>query len=283
MAGKQSLKLLFTILIFFTFILSEPLNAQPTGLLVQKDSLPGTVDYFKSYVTDFKSVVLLPLNWNDRDWTVVGFALTSGSGFILSDQPAYDFIQQGHTVFGDNVSKFVFEPFGSGVYSIPLVAAMYGYGRYTGNNRIAFAAMQGMKAIVLASAITGGIKMVFHRHRPGEEDGPYQFDGIGFSTEHLSFTSGHTALAFALAGSLSGSFSDRPWVGIVSYSMASLVGISRIYDKAHWPSDVFAGAIVGYVVGRTVALNQSEKKDAKFGIQPWFGSGASGLRLTYRF
>jgi hypothetical protein len=37
--------------------------------------------------------------------------------------------------------------------------------------------------------------------------------------------------------------------------MATLVGISRLTERAHWASDVFVGGLIGYVCGKQVVAN----------------------------
>jgi undecaprenyl-diphosphatase len=61
----------------------------------------------------------------------------------------------------------------------------------------------------------------------------------------LSFPSGHTAGAFGAAVSLS-----RMWPQgrVAWWSLALLMGYSRIYVGHHYPLDVAGGAIVGILV-----------------------------------
>jgi len=57
-----------------------------------------------------------------------------------------------------------------------------------------------------------------------------------------SFPSGHTTAGFSLAAVLALHF---PNYGPVSYLLATMVGISRIYTGMHYPSDVLSGAFLG--------------------------------------
>jgi membrane-associated phospholipid phosphatase len=59
-----------------------------------------------------------------------------------------------------------------------------------------------------------------------------------------SFPSGHTTAAFSTATSLSLIF-PKWYVIAPSYLYASAVGYGRMYQGDHYPTDVFAGAIVG--------------------------------------
>lgn len=58
----------------------------------------------------------------------------------------------------------------------------------------------------------------------------------------FSFPSGHTTAGFSLAVVLSIHF---PTYSFVSYFLATMVGISRIYTGMHYPSDVLSGAFLG--------------------------------------
>lgn len=67
---------------------------------------------------------------------------------------------------------------------------------------------------------------------------------IGEQLREFGFPSGHTFLAFATATFLSERI-KKWWVNIVVYSLALLVGISRILVGAHFLSDVIGGLIIG--------------------------------------
>ena len=46
------------------------------------------------------------------------------------------------------------------------------------------------------------------------------------------------------------------WVPYVAYGAAALVGFSRMTLSAHFPSDVFMGAALGYSISRFTVLRQ---------------------------
>ena len=65
-----------------------------------------------------------------------------------------------------------------------------------------------------------------------------------------AFPSGHTSATFASAAVLQGHFGWK--VGAPAYAVAGLVGWTRVRDRAHWMSDVFFGATLGTIAGRTI-------------------------------
>ena len=78
------------------------------------------------------------------------------------------------------------------------------------------------------------------------------YDLLGFSIlvpplADFSFPSGHTSSSFAAATAIYAM--NRKW-GIVAYVFAVLMGISRLYLGVHFPTDVLAGAVIGFVMAR---------------------------------
>ena len=50
-------------------------------------------------------------------------------------------------------------------------------------------------------------------------------------------------------------YKDTKFVPIVAYSAATLIGLSRLTENAHWFSDILVGAALGYLCGRQVVNN----------------------------
>ena len=64
------------------------------------------------------------------------------------------------------------------------------------------------------------------------------------------------------------------WVRPLLYGGAGLVGMSRMYNNAHWASDVLAGAAVGTFSGWKVVRYNHEHPDNRVD-RPFLGKLAS--------
>jgi membrane-associated phospholipid phosphatase len=93
-----------------------------------------------------------------------------------------------------------------------------------------------------AFAVSYGIKYLTDRERPyiayPDLIYPYSLE------DSSSFPSAHTATAFALATSLSLEY-PKWYVIAPSALWACSVGVSRMNEGVHYPSDVLAGAAIG--------------------------------------
>ena len=93
-----------------------------------------------------------------------------------------------------------------------------------------------------AFVVTYGMKYLVDRERPYDK---YPDRIHPYSRESSpSFPSGHTATAFALATSLSVKY-PKWYVIAPSALWACSVGVSRMNEGVHYPSDVLAGAAIG--------------------------------------
>jgi undecaprenyl-diphosphatase len=100
------------------------------------------------------------------------------------------------------------------------------------------------------------MKIMINRPRPFEA--LHVFSMV--TTKLSSFPSGHTMMFFALIPAMSKNF---PKTKIFFWTIAILVGLSRIYLGVHYFSDVVAGAIFGYVIG-WIFMKLGEKHEWKY-------------------
>lgn len=137
---------------------------------------------------------------------------------------------------------------------------LYALGRADGQRRLQSLGLHSVESILLADVLGGSIKLVAGRARPYVDiDNPADFQLFrGFSDDkYRSFPSGHTINAFAFASTVTREtqfwWPHGAWyVGTVFYGGAALMGVSRIYNNAHWASDVMGGAAIGTLIGTKV-------------------------------
>jgi undecaprenyl-diphosphatase len=105
-------------------------------------------------------------------------------------------------------------------------------------------ALEIMVALLFAIVEISLFKHLFHRERPTVLTLHQFFKPLQTLTADLySFPSGHTLSAFAAAGVLRINFPDRK--GNLTLLIALSIGIARIYEGMHWPTDVIAGIVLG--------------------------------------
>jgi hypothetical protein len=106
-----------------------------------------------------------------------------------------------------------------------------------------------------------------------------------------SFPSGHTATAFMGAELVRKEYGDdSPWYGIAAYSLATSVGLMRVYNERHWATDVLAGAGVGILSARIgywlLPFNKRlfhKKNSTALIIAPYYANQQVGIGLSYQF
>lgn len=109
----------------------------------------------------------------------------------------------------------------------------------------------GAKALVVTFAVTEVLKYTVQEERPD-------------SDSTASFPSGHTALAFALATTVSNYNPEYKWL---AYSAAAAVGWSRVEEGDHYWHDVIAGAIIGHLIANQYTKSHIGITPSGIGIQ----------------
>lgn len=132
-----------------------------------------------------------------------------------------------------------------------------------------------VEAVALSSALNQIVKFSVGRERPFVADTPASEKRLTSSPadNDLSFYSGHSNLAFALAVSagtiahLRG-YSGEPYVWAVGLPLAGFVAYSRIAAKKHYLTDVLIGSAAGAAIGFAVPyfLHRARPAGSKAGV-----------------
>ncbi len=161
-------------------------------------------------------------------------------------------------------------------YGIAEVILFEAYGLAFNNVKAQETGLLAIQAIITSGVWTRFGKLLSGRERPsaayaisheagGEWYGPFaQFES---PCKHYpvsafdGFPSGHMATAFSIATVFAMQYSSHKAIPPIAYSVAALVGVSRLTEHTHWTSDVFAGSALGYLCARQVVSNYRKRKE----------------------
>lgn len=164
-------------------------------------------------------------------------------------------------------------------FNIGVIGTFYLGGMIFKDDRAKTTARLGIKSILHAYAVTQVLKRIFRRQRPYLSDGTDSWFNSESGSDYRAFPSGHTTTAWSMATVIARQYRDKPAVPIICYSLATLVGISRMAENKHWGSDVLIGALIGYSIGRFVTM----KANKRLVITPMVSKGHLGMQFSYVF
>jgi len=248
---------------------AEPAGSADSGVAV--DPVPAAPDeplltpklLLRHIATDQKRIWLFPVaaargkNWKP---TLAVIGVTAGlvaldprdtplfSKASYQANPAVHSI--GHVLSGTNTGLFI--------AAVPIsfyVAGLIHKDTYSTNT-----ALLAGEAVVNAEIVTIALKDLGHRLRPVDVGPNGSFNDSWFDSKSRSaggfgsFPSGHTVAAFSVATVFAERYRNHHWVPWVAYGLAGVVGLSRLNAQAHFPSDIFFGAALGYSVSHFVVL-----------------------------
>lgn len=244
-------------IIVICLVLTIPCNARAGAISsdYSGESKAGPLPFHELLLKDVKYILTSPSRWEWKEWETL-FLYSGGIGAVMIvDDELYNAAQRNRTIIDDSSAKFI-ESFGS-YPSFGIISGFYIYGAIGDSEKEIGVARDALASGLISGIVTSSLKVIVGRKRPVEEEGTYAFKPFG--GDH-SFPSGHTTQAFSVASVIAAHY-DSPWIDIISYGMATLVGIMRIRNEAHFPSDTFAGALIGTMVGRAIVkYNRSQSK-----------------------
>jgi membrane-associated phospholipid phosphatase len=131
---------------------------------------------------------------------------------------------------------------------IPILGGFYATGVLAKNAKLRGTGVLGGEAVADALIVSEVLKLAAGRQRPLEGDGGGHFFHGG-----NSFPSGHAIESFALASVIAHRYRHKKAVVIAVYGLATLVSASRFSGQKHFASDIVAGGVMGWFIGRHVS------------------------------
>jgi membrane-associated phospholipid phosphatase len=125
------------------------------------------------------------------------------------------------------------------------------------------------EAAANAEIIAISMKHADRRKRPIEVGPDGDFLYTWFNTKNHAidgsgcFPSGHTAAAFAVATVFAERYTSSRRL---AFGLAGAIGLSRLIARAHFPSDVFFGAALGYSISHFVVMQRQPSSMAISGV-----------------
>lgn len=215
-------------------------------------SLPG------DFLRDQKAIWLFPVQLAKGHYWLPTLAVAGGTaGLIVADPYVMPYFRS-HSGNLDDVNDVFDAPITSAeVILLPASLMISGYARHD-SYQVGTALLAG-EAYADAAVVDLAIKAVTRRRRPSDVAPGAPFTDTFFSGgkspfKGSSFPSGHAAGAFAVATVVATRYHTHRWVPWAVYGFATAVSLSRITTSAHFPSDVFLGAALGYGITRYQVL-----------------------------
>jgi membrane-associated phospholipid phosphatase len=215
-------------------------------------TLPG------NFLHDQKDIWLFPTQLaRGRHWVPTLAVAGVTAGLIYADPHIMPYFRKHQANLDDLNDTFDAYITTGMVISVPASLMVAGYIRH--DQRTISSALLCAQAYGDSVIPNLAIKAITRRERPIDVpiNGNYEdtfFNGGKSPLHGSSFPSGHATAVFSVATVVAERYKRHRWVPFAAYTLAAAVSASRITSAAHWPSDVFLGAAMGYSIARFQVL-----------------------------
>jgi membrane-associated phospholipid phosphatase len=138
-------------------------------------------------------------------------------------------------------------------------ASIYAIGLLRKDSYAQNTALLAVEAVADGFALDLAFKGVTGRRQPLQYtgNGPYNdsfFNGTHNPLHSGGFYSMHSMAAFSVATVVAHRYRNYRWVPFVAYGLAGAISFSRVTSSDHFPSEVFFGGAMGFVIARYAVL-----------------------------
>jgi len=212
----------------------------------------------KDFLHDQKDVWLFPTQLARGRYWFPTLAVAGGTaGLLVADSHVMPYFRT-HAGNLDDVND-VFDPLitSAEVIAVPVSLLVAGYARHD-RYQVNTALLAG-EAYADSAVVDLAMKAITRRKRPSDVAPGAPFNDTFFAGgkspfKGSSFPSGHAAGVFSVATVVACRYQHHRWVPLLAYSFAAAISFSRVTTRAHFPSDVFLGAALGYTITRYEVL-----------------------------
>jgi membrane-associated phospholipid phosphatase len=210
------------------------------------------------FLQDQKAIWLFPTQLIKGRHLVPTLAVAGATaGLIVADPHIASYFRKHQGQLDD--TNDVFDPLTASAAIIVLPASLLVSGYVRHDSYQVSTSLLAAEAYADSAVVDLAIKAVTRRERPsdvplGEPLTDTFFTGGKSPFKGSSFPSGHAAGAFAVATVVARRYHSNRWVPWMAYGFATAIGFSRVTSSAHFPSDVFLGAALGYSIARFQVL-----------------------------
>jgi membrane-associated phospholipid phosphatase len=276
------------ILLLFIF-----LPTTMTGLYAESiKKKPKKRKFFKELIEDQKEILTSPFRISKENlifWAGTGIL----TGIMLgNDEDIYEDIKtyQEKNPWVDKISPHITR-LGSGEFQLGVAGAFYLGGLIFKDEKARETARLTLMTFLHTGIVVQLAKHLTGRQRPSWDNGTDHFHFLsgffrryqkGQISRYDAFPSGHTISVFGTATVIARMYKRSIWIPVLSYSLATLCGLSRVTEDTHWFSDVFLGAVLGYAIGKFIVSRRSFYNN-NLKLYPLASPKTIGIGLNYSF
>jgi len=211
----------------------------------------------KRIARDQKDIWLFPLQLaKGRYWIPTLVVVGGTAGLIVADPHAMPYFRTHAGNWDDFNDAFDGPITTAEVAIVPVTMLLVGGARHD-----PYATKTGLlagEAYADSAIVDLAMKAITRRQRPSDVAPGAPFNDTFFNRGNglfgSSFPSGHAVGAFSVATIVARRYGHHRWVPFVAYGAATAISFSRVTNRAHFPSDIFVGAALGYTIARFEVL-----------------------------
>ena len=210
----------------------------------------------RNFLQDQKDIWLFPVQLGKGRHWVPTIAVTGVTGaLIAADAHDTPYFRRTQTFEGFN-DVFSGRNTSLGMAIVPAAFLVVGHFRH--DSYAEQTALLAGEAYADSAIVDIAMKVTTRRLRPSDIAPNGNFSDTFFrksvSATSTSFPSGHAAAAFSIATVFAHRYGKHRWVPWVAYGAAGAISFSRVTTQAHFPSDVFLGAALGFTITKFAVL-----------------------------